>query len=100
MRRTLIGVLGLALVATGCGGKREDTPAVQQPAGSSSCEAADGRVTIATGNVGGVYYVLGGGLAQVISNNSKLKATAADTGAPARSGMDTTWTTTPMTSPL
>ncbi|RSM68901.1 C4-dicarboxylate ABC transporter substrate-binding protein [Kibdelosporangium aridum] len=82
MRRTLIGVLGLALVATGCGGKREDAPTAQQPAGgNASCEAADGRVTIATGNVGGVYYVLGGGLAQVISNNSKLKATAADTGA-------------------
>jgi TRAP transporter TAXI family solute receptor len=79
--RTLIGVLGLALVATGCGGKREDTPAAQQPAGGASCEAGEGRVTIATGNVGGVYYVLGGGLAQVISNNSKLRATAADTGA-------------------
>ncbi|CAM3435787.1 TAXI family TRAP transporter solute-binding subunit [Kibdelosporangium persicum] len=82
MRRTLVGVLGLALVATGCGGKREDAPAAQQPGGGqAACEAADGRVTIATGNVGGVYYVLGGGLAQVISNNSKLKATAADTGA-------------------
>jgi TRAP transporter TAXI family solute receptor len=74
-------VLGLALVATGCGGKREDTPAAQQPGGGASCEAGEGRVTIATGNVGGVYYVLGGGLAQVISNNSKLRATAADTGA-------------------
>jgi TRAP transporter TAXI family solute receptor len=74
-------VLGLALVATGCGGKREDTPAAQQPGGQASCEAGEGRVTIATGNVGGVYYVLGGGLAQVISNNSKLRATAADTGA-------------------
>ncbi|MBP2322060.1 TRAP transporter TAXI family solute receptor [Kibdelosporangium banguiense] len=79
--RTLVGVLGLALVATGCGGKREDTPNAQQPGGTTSCEAGEGRVTIATGNVGGVYYVLGGALAQVISNNSKLKATAADTGA-------------------
>jgi TRAP transporter TAXI family solute receptor len=74
-------VLGLALVATGCGGKREETPAAQQPGAGASCEAGEGRVTIATGNVGGVYYVLGGGLAQVISNNSKLRATAADTGA-------------------
>ncbi|MET0136202.1 MAG: TAXI family TRAP transporter solute-binding subunit [Kibdelosporangium sp.] len=80
MRKTLVGVLALALVATGCGGKREDTPAAQ-PGGQTACEAADGRITIATGNVGGVYYVLGGGLAQLISNNSKLKATAADTGA-------------------
>ncbi|WP_263399579.1 TAXI family TRAP transporter solute-binding subunit [Saccharopolyspora pogona] len=38
-------------------------------------------MTIATGNTGGVYYVLGGGLAQLISNNTKLRATAAETGA-------------------
>ncbi|MBE1466746.1 TRAP transporter TAXI family solute receptor [Kibdelosporangium phytohabitans] len=82
VRRALIGVVGVALVATGCGGKREDNnQSAQQPGGQTSCEAAEGRVTIATGNVGGVYYVLGGGLAQVISNSSKLKATAADTGA-------------------
>jgi uncharacterized protein len=79
--RTLAGVVTLALVATGCGGKRDDAPAAPQAGGQTSCEAADGRITIATGNVGGVYYVLGGGLAQVVSNNSKLKATAADTGA-------------------
>jgi TRAP transporter TAXI family solute receptor len=80
VRRTLVGVLVLALVATGCGGKRDTTAAPNQ--GSQvACEATDGRITIATGNVGGVYYVLGGGLAQLISNNTKLKATAADTGA-------------------
>ncbi len=81
MRRTLIGVLGLVLVISGCGGKREETPAAPPAGGQTACEAADGRITIATGNVGGVYYVLGGGLAQLISNNTKLKATAADTGA-------------------
>ncbi|MEV4311734.1 TAXI family TRAP transporter solute-binding subunit [Actinocrispum sp. NPDC049592] len=80
MRKAFVGVLGLALVATGCGGKR-DTGAAPQPGQQVACEAADGRITIATGNVGGVYYVLGGGLAQLISNNTKLKATAADTGA-------------------
>lgn len=83
VRRALIGAVGIALVATGCGGKRADNQSSSQPqpGGQTSCEAAEGRVTIATGNVGGVYYVLGGALAQVISNNSKLKATAADTGA-------------------
>ena len=80
MRRTLVGVLALALAATGCGGKRDTTAAPNQGQ-QVACEAADGRITIATGNVGGVYYVLGGGLAQLISNNTKLKATAADTGA-------------------
>lgn len=67
-----------ALVLTGCGGKQvQEAPAGQ----AASCEAGDGRLTIATGNTGGVYYVLGGGLAQVISQNTKLRATAAETGA-------------------
>ncbi|WP_158884265.1 TAXI family TRAP transporter solute-binding subunit [Amycolatopsis anabasis] len=68
----------IALVASGCGGKQASD---NKPGGAVACEAADGRITIATGNSGGVYYVLGGGLAQLISNNSKLKATAAETGA-------------------
>ncbi|WP_020669363.1 TAXI family TRAP transporter solute-binding subunit [Amycolatopsis nigrescens] len=68
----------VAMVAAGCGGKQTQDPAA---GGQVSCEASDGRITIATGNSGGVYYVLGGGLAQVVSNNSKLKATAAETGA-------------------
>jgi TRAP transporter TAXI family solute receptor len=80
MRRSVVGLVGLALVVAGCGGKR-DTGAAPQPGQQVPCEAAEGRITIATGNVGGVYYVLGGGLAQLISNNTKLKATAADTGA-------------------
>jgi TRAP transporter TAXI family solute receptor len=73
-----VGVLAVGLAASGCGGKQ--TPAGSNAA-SGSCEAADGRITIATGNAGGVYYVVGGGLAQLISANTKLKATAAETGA-------------------
>ena len=38
-------------------------------------------VGIATGNATGVYYVLGGGLASLISGQHPLKATAAETGA-------------------
>jgi TRAP transporter TAXI family solute receptor len=77
----LIGTLAAGLIATGCGGKRTETPAAQPgPEGQQvACEAGDGRITIATGNTGGVYYTLGGGLAQVISSNTKLKATAAET---------------------
>ncbi|MBW4715654.1 TAXI family TRAP transporter solute-binding subunit [Saccharothrix obliqua] len=71
-------VLAVVLVAAGCGGKRETA---SRTGGAGSCEAADGRITIATGNSGGVYYVVGGGLAKLISDNSKLKATAAETGA-------------------
>ncbi|PSL55120.1 hypothetical protein B0I31_10577 [Saccharothrix carnea] len=78
--RVAIGVLSVGLVAAGCGGKQ--TPAASNgEAGGAACEAADGRITIATGNSGGVYYVVGGGLAKLISDNTKLKATAAETGA-------------------
>ncbi|HEY3468287.1 MAG TPA: TAXI family TRAP transporter solute-binding subunit [Amycolatopsis sp.] len=79
MKRALAAVAVLALAVTGCGGKQQTDSAA--PSGSQSCETADGRITIATGNSGGVYYVLGGGLAQLISNNTKLRATAAETGA-------------------
>ncbi|MEU4741299.1 TAXI family TRAP transporter solute-binding subunit [Actinosynnema sp. NPDC023658] len=75
------GVLAIGLVAAGCGGKRTPDAAPDGDAGGAACEAADGRITIATGNSGGVYYVIGGGLAKLISDNTKLKATAAETGA-------------------
>src|SRR6266536_5202270 len=85
MRKTsiLAGVLTIGLIATGCGGKRNDAPAAQGGGGGAQvpCEASSGRITIATGNTGGVYYTLGGGLAQLISDNTPLKASAAETGA-------------------
>jgi len=71
-------LVGAVLVSSGCGGKR-DVSGTEGAAGS--CDAGTGRITIATGNSTGVYYVLGGGLAQVISSNTKLRATAAETGA-------------------
>lgn len=80
--RTSAVVIATALVAVGCGGKRTDDNAATPPAGGDiACEASDGRITIATGNATGVYFALGGGLAQLISNNTKLRATAAETGA-------------------
>ena len=44
---------------------------------------SDARLSIATGNTTGVYYSLGGALAEAISEQSagKLKATAAETSA-------------------
>lgn len=80
MKRLLAGVSALAVVLTavaGCGGKQP----TEQAAGAGGCTTSAGRITIATGNSGGVYYVLGGGLAQLISNNTELRATAAETGA-------------------
>jgi hypothetical protein len=61
------GVLAVAMSLTACGGQRD----------SGGDPAAGGRLTIATGNTTGVYYILGGGLANVISNDlDGYKATA------------------------
>ncbi len=79
LRKFAIGLVAVALAATGCGGKR--TPTTPDASSGASCETSEGRVTIATGNSGGVYFVVGGGLAKLISDNTKLKASAAETGA-------------------
>ncbi|MGH3788951.1 MAG: TAXI family TRAP transporter solute-binding subunit [Pseudonocardiaceae bacterium] len=83
MTRSVLALLaaaltGLSLVA--CGG-RQQTAASGDGTG---CEiTSDRRIAIATGNTGGVYYVLGGALAEAVSSatDGKLKATAAETGA-------------------
>ena len=80
LRKYAIGAIALALAVSGCGGKRTPTTP-DASGGGASCEASDGRITIATGNSGGVYFVVGGGLAKLISDNSKLKASSAETGA-------------------
>lgn len=82
--KSITSLTGIAVAATlaltGCGGQQES-----QQAGSgvdeSSCEAGEGRLNIATGNTTGVYYVVGGGLAQVINDETDLQASAAETGA-------------------
>ena len=84
MRRTTLTAATLAtavaLAFSACGGQQE-----QNAAGSgvdeSSCDPGEGRLNIATGNSTGVYYVVGGGLAQVINDETDLQATAAETGA-------------------
>jgi len=78
--RLLAAVATAVLVVGACGGRQQAT-APPQTAGASSCQATAGQITIATGNSTGVYYVLGGGLASLISANTPLKATAAETGA-------------------
>ena len=76
--RIASAALAVAMVAAACGGKQASNASNES---SGGCEASSGRITIATGNTGGVYYTLGGGLAQLISDNTPLKATAAETGA-------------------
>lgn len=66
----------LAGVLAGCGTKQE--------AGASEgdgCGSSNGQVMIGTGNATGVYYALGGGLATLISDNTRMNATALETGA-------------------
>ncbi|HEU5144058.1 MAG TPA: TAXI family TRAP transporter solute-binding subunit [Dermatophilaceae bacterium] len=78
---TSLIVAGLALSA--CGGKQAQEPSAggTGAGGAGSCEIASGQVTIATGNSTGVYFVLGGGIASMLSSKTPLKATAAETGA-------------------
>jgi uncharacterized protein len=75
-----VAVVAATLVVAACGG-RQQPAAAPGPTAASSCEASSGQITIATGNATGVYYALGGGLASLISQNTALKATAAETGA-------------------
>ncbi|TWP53858.1 TAXI family TRAP transporter solute-binding subunit [Lentzea tibetensis] len=72
-----VGALTLVLLAAGCGNRSDGNTA----SAVGACEAGEGRITIATGNAGGVYHTVGGGLAQLISGNTRLEATAAETGA-------------------
>ena len=84
MRRTttLAGALALttALALSACGGQQEQN-AAGAGADESSCDAGEGRLAIATGNSTGVYYVVGGGLSEIINNETDLQSTAAETGA-------------------
>ncbi len=85
-RRSLTAVVatGMLLTATvvGCGGQREG--AGSDTGGEVTCQLErTTRITIATGNATGVYYAIGGALADQITNaeGSRLRATAAETGA-------------------
>lgn len=77
--RVAVVALAVGLLVAACGGKRDnDSAGASTPAGAP-CEASNGRITIATGATGGGYYAIGSGIAQLISDNTNLKATAAET---------------------
>ena len=70
--RLVVALAGVMVLAAGCGG---------EGSGSGS-EGDGGRLSIATGGTSGVYFVYGGGLADVISSNMKdYRATAETTSA-------------------
>lgn len=82
MRRTttFTGLtLAAALALTACGGQQDRSGS--DGADESSCDAGQGRLNIATGNSTGVYYVVGGGLAKIVNDETDLQATSAETGA-------------------
>lgn len=87
LTRTRLAAVALAssvaLVLTGCGGGKQKTESKKNDDGSVSCEFTEGQLSMATGNSTGVYYLLGGGIANLITENSggKVKVTAAETGA-------------------
>lgn len=87
-RATGIAAVALVtLVLAGCGGQ-QNRPAASAPATdgsgggeSAACETTAQQMAIATGNSTGVYYVLGGAIADVLSSETPLRVTAAETGA-------------------
>ncbi|GAA1398425.1 TAXI family TRAP transporter solute-binding subunit [Pseudonocardia kongjuensis] len=86
MRHNRVWVLAaaasvLALLA-GCGGQQSATAANTAPTGA--CEVTEPvRISIATGNASGVFYALGGGIAEVLGRTTggTVRANAAETGA-------------------
>ena len=68
----------LTLVA--CGGQQAGDEAGSD-AKEDSCDAGGGRISIATGNSTGVYFVVGGGLAKLVNDETDVQATSAETGA-------------------
>lgn len=74
-RRMTVLLAAAVLFLGGCGGDRSADRSADRTAGG-------GRLSIATGNTTGVYYVLGGGLAEQIGRNLPgYQATAEATGA-------------------
>lgn len=69
-----------ALTLSACGGQQAGGSA-GAGADKNGCDAGSGRVTIATGNSTGVYYVVGGGIAKLINSETKVQASSAETGA-------------------
>ncbi|GAA4727121.1 TAXI family TRAP transporter solute-binding subunit [Brevibacillus fulvus] len=88
---TLLLTMALATACGSGGGNTASTPA-SDTASNSGAESSGGsgaaandpqQLVIATGGTGGTYYPLGGGMAEQISKNAGVTATAQATGASA-----------------
>lgn len=82
MKVNIPWAVGLTIAMLGAAGLGGHTARVagsnQDPAG---CDAGSGRITIATGNSTGVYYVMGGAIARLVNANTDIRAGASETGA-------------------
>ncbi|MCA1572268.1 MAG: TAXI family TRAP transporter solute-binding subunit [Chloroflexi bacterium] len=79
---TILLAIMVALAACQPLGEGEDEPTGSGPAASGGGDAGTGRLSIATGGTGGVYFPLGGGLADLITENVEgYTATAEETNA-------------------
>ena len=75
-RLLVAGAAASSLLLSACGGGGGEAEGEDAP------EAQGGELTFATGGTGGVYYVYGGGIANVITNNLEgYSATAQETNA-------------------
>ncbi len=74
MKKLLFAMLALALVIglAACGSS--------ESSGEAGDSSLPSQLIIATGGTSGVYYPLGGGIAQIISENTNVSATAQTTG--------------------
>ena len=75
-----ISVVAVTLALAACGGQ-QTTQTSGSAAAAGSCEATSQQLAIATGNSTGVYYVLGGAIAEILSSETPMRVTAAETGA-------------------
>ncbi|QRG68424.1 TAXI family TRAP transporter solute-binding subunit [Brevibacillus choshinensis] len=83
-KRSLLFSLSLLLtmsLVTACGGGGTAAPGGQSGSGGGSNDPS--QLIIATGGTGGTYYPLGGGMADHITKNAGITATAQATGASA-----------------
>ena len=83
MRSFRILALITLLIAAGCSAPRVDTPPTPAASGTAAASATpnfEGRtLNIVTGGTGGVYIVLGAGLADLLSKKMKIAASAQQT---------------------
>jgi hypothetical protein len=79
--RFLAPFVAAALVAVGCNAPRQSTTDTGSPAPSATPNFAGQSVNIVTGGQGGVYIIYGAGLADLLTKQLKVNASAESTAA-------------------